>query len=126
MKRVSKEIILILFFIARILCLEIGTFIILNLGGSNITHAITMPYEKQKTEPEENYPRDVPHKLSAVYPNVQARVHRVGLLNICMTNWGFFGSGRGHSLYDLKESLGGCFNPNPNEEVFAPSAEYPA
>ncbi|NIO09855.1 MAG: hypothetical protein GTO40_18360, partial [Deltaproteobacteria bacterium] len=40
--------------------------------------------------------------------------------------WGFFGSGQGHSLYDLTESKGGCFNPNPDEEVKAPSAEYPA
>ncbi|KPK99879.1 MAG: hypothetical protein AMJ91_05900, partial [candidate division Zixibacteria bacterium SM23_73_3] len=66
------------------------------------------------------------HKLSAVLPNAQARVHRVGLLNICMTNWGFFGSGPGHSLYNINESKGGCFNPNPDEEVLAPSAEYPA
>jgi hypothetical protein len=66
------------------------------------------------------------HKLSADYPNVQARVHRVGLLNLCVSNWGFFGNGQGHPLYNLKESKGGCFNPNPDEEVLAPSAEYPA
>ncbi|MFH1335175.1 MAG: hypothetical protein ABII96_01545 [Candidatus Zixiibacteriota bacterium] len=67
-----------------------------------------------------------PYKLSATYPNVQARVHRVGLLNLCVSNWGFFGSGQGHPLYNLKESMGGCFNPNPDKEVVAPSAEYPA
>jgi hypothetical protein len=125
MKRVSKEIILILLFIARILCLEIGIFIIIDWADSNTSHATTMPYEKQKADTEKDYPQDVPHKFSAVFPNVQQRVHRVGLLNICMTNWGFFGSGRGHPSYDLRESLGGCFSPNPYEEVFAPSAEYP-
>jgi len=61
-----------------------------------------------------------------VYPCVQARVQRVSDINACMTNWGFFGSGPGHPLYDLRESLGGCFNPNPDEEVFAPSFEFPA
>jgi len=65
------------------------------------------------------------YKLAADLPNPQARVHRVGLLHLCVSNWGFFGSAPGHSLYDLKESLGGCFNPNPDEEVVAPSAEYP-
>ncbi|KPL01822.1 MAG: hypothetical protein AMJ73_09775, partial [candidate division Zixibacteria bacterium SM1_73] len=119
MKNLSEEIILRLFFVVAVL-------FILTLTSSHLSQAITMPYEKPKTESEENSPRDVPPRLSAVYPNVQARVHRVGLLNICMTNWGFFGSGQGHPLYDLRESLGGCFNPNPDEEVFAPSAEYPA
>ena len=65
------------------------------------------------------------YKLAADLPNPQARVHRVGLLHLCVSNWGFFGSAPGHSLYDLKESKGGCFNPNPDEEVVAPSAEYP-
>ena len=65
------------------------------------------------------------YKLAADLPNAQARVHRVGLLHLCVSNWGFFGSAPGHSLYDLKESRGGCFNPNPDEEVVAPSAEYP-
>jgi hypothetical protein len=118
MKRLTKEIILRYLVIA-------GVFIIVDLVNLNTSLAITKPYEKQKTGSEKNYPQDVQHKLSAVYPNVQQRVHRVGLLNICMTNWGFFGNGQGHPLYDLKESVGGCFNPNPDKEVFAPSAEYP-
>jgi hypothetical protein len=104
----------------------VWVFVILNGVGPDISRAITKPSEKQEITSKENYPQDVPHKLSAVYPNVQQRVHRVGLLNICMTNWGFFGNGQGHPLYDLKESLGGCFNPHPDEEVLAPSAEYPA
>jgi hypothetical protein len=68
----------------------------------------------------------VHHKLSAALPNAQARAHRVGLLQLCVTNWGFFGNGQGDSRYNLKEAKGGCFTPNPNEEVQAPSAEYPA
>jgi hypothetical protein len=59
-------------------------------------------------------------------PYPQARVHRVSEVNACMTNWGFLGSGFGHPLYDLKESLGGCFNPHPDSEVTAPSFEFPA
>jgi hypothetical protein len=60
-------------------------------------------------------------KSAAELPNAQQRVHRVGLIQLCVTNWGFFGS----QTRDLKESLGGCFNPNPDEEVEAPSCEYP-
>jgi hypothetical protein len=60
-------------------------------------------------------------KLSGVFPAVQQRVHRVGLLTFCVTNWGFFGSQARRN----KESLGGCFNPHPNEELPAPSCEYP-
>ena len=82
MKRMTKEIILRWLVIA-------GIFIIVDLVDSNTSLAITKPYEKQKKESEQNYPQDVSHKLSAVYPNAQQRVHRVGLLNICMTNWGF-------------------------------------
>jgi hypothetical protein len=87
-----------------------------------------LPYPgKTKDNPEgDNKFKVSTHQLSAAYPNAQARVHRVGLLNLCVTNWGFFGSGQGHPLYNLKESLGGCFNPNPDKEVVAPSAEYPA
>ncbi|KPL00601.1 MAG: hypothetical protein AMJ91_04135, partial [candidate division Zixibacteria bacterium SM23_73_3] len=60
-------------------------------------------------------------KLTAELPNAQQRVHRVGLMHFCVTNWGFFGSqGR-----DLNESQGGCFNPNPDEDLPAPSCEYP-
>jgi len=60
-------------------------------------------------------------KLTAVLPNPQQRVHRVGLINFCVTNWGFFGSEMG----DYPESKGGCFNPHPDEEMKAPSCEYP-
>ncbi|MCJ7577924.1 MAG: dockerin type I repeat-containing protein [candidate division Zixibacteria bacterium] len=59
-------------------------------------------------------------------PCAQQRVHRMSQVNACMTNWGFLGSGFGHPLYDLKESLGGCFNPYPDSEVTAPSFEFPA
>jgi hypothetical protein len=82
--------------------------------------ATVMPYEENKGEKQTHY------KLAADLPNAQARVHRVGLLHLCVSNWGFFGNGQGHPLYDLNESIGGCFNPNPDEEVLAPSAEYPA
>ena len=58
----------------------------------------------------------------AAYPNAQQRVHRVGLMRLCVTNWGFFGS----QARELKESKGGCYNPNPDKEVVAPSCEYPA
>jgi hypothetical protein len=65
--------------------------------------------------------REVRYKLTADLPEAQQRVHRVGLMHLCVTNWGFFGS----ELRDLNESQGGCFNPDPNEEVAAPSCEYP-
>ena len=57
-------------------------------------------------------------------PFPQQRVHRVGLLQLCMTNWGVLGS----QMRDLSmwESEGGCFTPNPYEEFESPSAEYPA
>jgi len=58
---------------------------------------------------------------SSVFPNVQQRVQRAGNINMCQTNWGFLGSwGR-----TIIESKGGCFNPNPDSEVFAPSFEFP-
>ena len=60
-------------------------------------------------------------KLTADLPNAQQRVHRVGLMNLCVTNWGFLGSQMG----DYIESPGGCFNPHPDEELPAPSCEYP-
>jgi hypothetical protein len=73
--------------------------------------------QEQKTE------RDMVRasKLAQALPNAQQRVHRVGLMNLCVTNWGFFGS----QTRDLTESVGGCFNPNPDKEVAAPSCEYP-
>lgn len=54
-------------------------------------------------------------------PKAQQRVHRVGNAYFCVTNWGFFGS----QTRDLYESIGGCFNPNPDKEVQAPSFEMP-
>ncbi|MFH1336007.1 MAG: hypothetical protein ABII96_05775, partial [Candidatus Zixiibacteriota bacterium] len=61
-------------------------------------------------------------KLAAGLPNAQQRVHRVGLMRLCVTNWGFFGS----QARELNESMEGCFNPNPDKLVAAPSCEYPA
>jgi hypothetical protein len=60
-------------------------------------------------------------KLANGLPNAQQRVTRVGLLRLCVTNWGFFGSQARRN----NESLGGCFNPNPDEELPAPACEYP-
>ena len=60
-------------------------------------------------------------KPAADLPMAQQRVHRVGLMHLCVTNWGFFGS----QVRELKESKGGCMMPDPNEEVNAPSCEYP-
>ncbi|MGB8657793.1 MAG: dockerin type I repeat-containing protein [Candidatus Zixiibacteriota bacterium] len=54
-------------------------------------------------------------------PNPQQRVHRTSNVRACMTNWGFVGS----QTRGLDESKGGCFNPNPEQEVPAPSFEYP-
>jgi hypothetical protein len=77
-----------------------------------------LPGERQDFKSPDNL------KLSATFPAVQQRVHRVGLLQLCVTNWGIFGS-QMRNPYQL-ESKGGCFTPNPYEEVEAPSAEYPA
>jgi len=58
---------------------------------------------------------------SSVLPNAQQRVQRTGNINMCQTNWGFWGSwGR-----MINESTGGCFNPHPDSEVSAPSFEFP-
>ena len=53
---------------------------------------------------------------------VQQRVHRVGNVNFCVTNWGFLGS----QSRSLKESQGGCFNPYPDLDMPAPSFEFPS
>lgn len=58
---------------------------------------------------------------SFVPPNVQQRVQRAGNINMCQTNWGFWGS----EMRRIKESIGGCFNPHPDSEVSAPSFEFP-
>jgi len=55
-------------------------------------------------------------------PFPQQRVHRMSQVNACMTNWGFVGS----QMRQVNESIGGCFNPNPDSEVAAPSFEFPA
>ncbi len=60
--------------------------------------------------------------LAPDLPNPQQRVHRVPDVQMCITNWGFMGS----QMRDLNESEGGCFNPHPEEELPAPSFEYPA
>jgi hypothetical protein len=96
----------------------IPVLIFLCLGSASVK-ATVPEYEGKKEEGVSL------HKLASDLPNAQQRVHRVGLLHMCVSNWGFFGSAPGHSLYNLKESKGGCFNPNPDEEVLAPSAEYP-
>ena len=54
-------------------------------------------------------------------PEAQQRVHRVGNIYFCNTNWGFLGS----QIWGIYESRGGCFNPNPEQEVQAPSFETP-
>jgi hypothetical protein len=73
---------------------------------------------------EKDFDRLQNYKVSADFPIAQQRVHRVGLLQLCMTNWGVFGSqGRDPNMM---ESEGGCFMASPYEEVEAPSAEYPA
>lgn len=52
----------------------------------------------------------------------QQRVHRVGNAYFCVSNWGFFGS----ATRDYYESVGGCFNPFPDDEYqAAPSFEMP-
>ncbi|MGB2698729.1 MAG: hypothetical protein WBD28_12850 [Candidatus Zixiibacteriota bacterium] len=66
-----------------------------------------------------------PMKISGL-PEAQQRVHRVGNVYFCNTNWGFLGSrryGKGH--WKFYETLGGCFNPNPDSEIIAPSFETP-
>jgi parallel beta-helix repeat protein len=95
----------------------VGLFILFSFKIGAVEARMEMKRD-QEIESTRNF------KLSAVYPFPQQRVHRVGLLQLCVTNWGFFGS----QMRDpgLKESVGGCFNPNPDEEVEAPSAEYPA
>ena len=52
---------------------------------------------------------------------VQQRTHRVAKYCFTLTNWGFIGSqSRGQN-----ETVGGCFNPHPAQELPAPSFEYP-
>ena len=57
------------------------------------------------------------------FPFPQQRVHRMSGVNACMTNWALVGS-QGRS-WDMMESEGGCFMPNPDSEAIAPSFEFP-
>jgi len=52
---------------------------------------------------------------------VQLRTHRVAKYCFPLTNWGFIGS----QARRQQESQGGCFNPNPSQDLPAPSFEYP-
>ncbi len=61
------------------------------------------------------------HLSTAGYVEAQQRVHRLGNVYFCATNWGFLGS----QSRDIYESTGGCFSPNPDHEVQAPSFETP-
>jgi hypothetical protein len=75
----------------------------------------------KQSKPERRSDIEANFKLAAGLPNAQQRTHRIGLMRLCMTNWGLFGS----EMRWLYESRGGCFNPHPDEEVLAPSCEYP-
>ena len=94
--------------------LMFGFFVLLSFVSSSV-RALDLPPK------ERNLIRVTPVKLAAGLPTAQQRVHRVGLMRLCVTNWGFFGS----QTRGLNESQGGCFNPNPDKEVAAPSCEYP-
>jgi hypothetical protein len=76
---------------------------------------------RSRLEVEEKRRAEAVHSLTPSLPNPQQRVHRVPDVQMCMTNWGALGS----QVTDLHESLGGCFNPNPGEQLPAPSFEYP-
>jgi len=97
--------------------LLVGLFILFSFRIGAVEARMKMKRD-QKVKASRNF------KLSADIPFTQQRVHRVGLLQLCVTNWGIFGSRMRHPY--LLESEGGCFMPNPDEEVEAPSAEYPA
>jgi len=97
--------------------LLLGLFILFNLKIGGVEARMKMKSD-QEIKSTQNF------KPAVVYPMVQQRVHRVGLLQLCVTNWGIFGSQMRDPYY--KESKGGCLMENPNEEVLAPSAEYPA
>ncbi|KPL05236.1 MAG: hypothetical protein AMJ73_01625, partial [candidate division Zixibacteria bacterium SM1_73] len=97
--------------------LLLGFFVLFNLKMGVVEARMSMKSD-QEIEASRNF------KLSADIPLSQQRVHRVGLLQLCVTNWGIFGS-QMRDPYQM-ESVGGCFSPNPDEEVLAPSAEYPA
>jgi hypothetical protein len=92
----------------------VGLFMLFSFSASS-TSARDLPRE------EGDFGRAKNFKVAATFPAVQQRVHRVGLVTLCVTNWGFFGS----QARRTDESEGGCFNPNPGNELPAPSCEYP-
>jgi hypothetical protein len=97
--------------------LAVGLFVVFCFLAATTT-ARDLLRKEEKIEPAKSF------KLSSSLPAAQQRVHRVGLLQLCVTNWGVFGSQMRDS--HMKDSEGGCFTPDPYEEVEAPSAEYPA
>jgi hypothetical protein len=96
-------------------CLLVGFFVLFAVAIGTVEARMEIKRD-HKTETAPKY-----YKLSSALPNAQQRVHRVGFLRLCVTNWGFLGS----QLRELNESTGGCFNPHPDEEFPAPSCEYP-
>ncbi|MFQ6031323.1 MAG: hypothetical protein ACE5K2_00250, partial [Candidatus Zixiibacteriota bacterium] len=103
--------------IKRVWWLPLGLFILFNFKIE-----VAEARMKMKADPKIKTTQNF--KLSADFPNIQQRAHRVGLLQLSVTNWGIFGSQMRDPEY--KESKGGYFMLNPDEEVDAPSAEYPA
>ena len=101
----------------RLWILPLGLLVLLTLGIGG-ADARTKIRTQEEIKTSQNY------KLSSVFPQSQQRTHRVGYLQLCVTNWGIFGS----QMRDpaTPESRGGCFMSNPDEEIAAPSAEYPA
>lgn len=69
-------------------------------------------------------PRDDIDRLISVSNSVvpQQRVHRRGNINYCVTNWGMLGSEAGQVF----ESSGCLFCDHPDNEVAAPSFEFPS
>lgn len=99
----------------RMIVLSLSVLIFISLAFSNVS-------ARSKKAVGEGKKVELIHDRTPVLPNPQQRVHRVPDVQMCMTNWGFMGS----QMRDLNESFGGCFNPNPGEELPAPSFEYPA
>lgn len=68
-------------------------------------------------------------ETTTVTCNSQQRVQRMANLYMCFTNWGTFGSrytAYGSRTDQFRESIGGCFNPDPsNSNQIAPSFEFP-
>ena len=94
----------------------VGFFVLFSVTIGVVEARMEMKRDEQSKPVQRDY------KLTFVFPYPQQRVHRVGLMRLCVTNWGHFGS----QYRYLRESIGGCFNPNPTTEVKAPSCEYPS